>query len=189
MHYLVAEINCYTDSEILAALSQMPLKQKEYISNKKCELLRKQSIVARILLKKLLLGLGVCDGYNIGFDTNGKPCYSNSSEVYLSISHSNDFVAVAVSNKPVGIDIQVYKKINNKLIEKVCSDDESRLLERKGEKEFFKIWTVKEAYSKCTQTKLSDVFKLSFIKDDSVYGLDKKLYSFSTDFYELSIIE
>lgn len=189
MQYLVADINCFTDSEIQAALSQMPLEQKEYITNKKCELSRKQSIVARILVKKLLLNFGICDGYNISFDTNGKPCYSNSSDVYLSVSHSKEVVAAAVSNKPVGIDIQVYKKINDKLVDKVCSNEECRFVKSEGDKFFFKIWTVKEAYSKCTQMKLSDVFKLSFVKDDSIYGLDKKLYSYSTDLYELSIIE
>ena len=189
MQYLVANINVFSESELSVALTQMPLNQREYILRKKREVSRKQSIIARILLNNLLSEFGISDGYNIDFETNGKPYYLNSSKVHFSISHSKDFVAVAVSSKPVGIDIQFHKSVNEKLVKRVCTNEECEFVKKAGNNVFLKLWTVKEAYSKCTGIKLTDVFKLSFIKDDSVFGLDKKLYSFSKDIYELSIIE
>lgn len=189
MQYLVANIKDFSESKLSVALTQMPLKQREYILRKKREFSRKQSIVARILLKKLLADFGISDGYNIDFDTNGKPFHKNSSEVHFSISHSGNYVAVAVSYKPIGIDIQIPKNVNSKLLKRVCTQKEYDFVIKTGDEGFLKLWTVKEAYSKCTGIKLTDVFKLCFIENDLVLGLDKQLYSISKDLYVLSIIE
>ena len=190
MHYLVANINDFTDAQIDLALKQMPQKQREYIENKKQLRSKKQSIVARILLKNLLLKFfEISDGSNIEFDENGKPNYSNSTDIHISLTHSGDFAAAAVSNKPVGIDIQVYKQVSEKLLNRVCTKDELEFVNSTGNKGFFKIWTAKEAYSKCSCINLTKVFKLSFVKNDTLCGLDKKLYSYSDNSYELAIIE
>ncbi len=189
MQYLVANINDFTESELLSALSQMPINQYEYISNKNCDVSKKESIVARMLLKKMMLDFGVSDGYNITFDNRGKPYYLNSSDLHFSISHSNGYVAVAISTKPIGIDLQVFKSVNDKLVKRVCTAEEREFIKRVGDKGFIKIWTAKESYSKCAGVKLTDTYKLSFIKDGCVYGLDKNLLSISHDSYELSIIE
>ena len=190
MFFRVVNINDFSDIEIHAALSDMPLNQQEYIRNKKQILSRKQSIVSRILLKELLFeNFDITDGYNIDFKASGKPFYANSKDVHFSISHSGDFVGVVVSNKPVGIDIQVDKSVNEKLMEKVCTKEEMNYLENVSKREFIKLWTVKEAYSKCSEISLFDVFKLSFVKDGSICGLDKTLHCFTNGLYELSIIE
>ena len=190
MQFLIANINDFADSELEIALSRIPKNQREYINKKKQNVLRKQSIVARILIKNLLTEFyEVSDGYAIEFDSNGKPYYLNSYDLHISLSHSGDFVSAVVSNKPVGIDIQIYKTINDKLIKRVCTDDECEFIKSSDNNAFFRIWTAKEAYSKCSGIKLSDAFKLSFVRNGSVCGLDKMLYFCCEDNYILSIIE
>lgn len=190
MHCRIENINDFSDTELVSALSQMPINQREYIVNKKQPISKKQSIVARIILKNLLFeAYGINDGYNIGFLTNGKPYYLNSPNVHISLSHSGDYAAAVVSDKPIGIDIQVLKSVNKNLVKKVCTCDELDFVMSSCSKEFFRLWTVKEAYSKCTGIKLQDVLKLSFVNDNSIYAIDKQLYSFSNDLYVASIVE
>ena len=48
------------------------------------------------------------------YTKNGKPYLNNG--IYLSISHDREIVVVALSNVPVGIDIQYYRKLNNNVL-------------------------------------------------------------------------
>ncbi len=73
----------------------------------------------------------------------GKPYFENGP--YFSVSHSKDFVAVAVSDMPVGIDIQFCDRtINTSGVEKRFFTAAERL----STKDFFEIWTAKEAIVK-----------------------------------------
>ena len=47
---------------------------------------------------------------------------------YFSISHSNLGVAVAISKKPVGVDIEFIKDVNGKAIERVLCEEERQSL-------------------------------------------------------------
>ena len=80
----------------------------------------------------------------------GKPHLDNNSGVHFNISHSGEYVACAVSDKPVGIDIQKIKKFKSKVAERVCNEKELRQIEESDDKEseFAKIWTQKEAVVK-----------------------------------------
>ena len=80
---------------------------------------------------------------------------------YFSLSHSKDAVAVAVSNKPVGVDIEItgdsiakFEGESKKLLSlrrKVCTTSE---LNATGEtpQDFLDVWTRKEAIFKCFGT-------------------------------------
>lgn len=54
------------------------------------------------------------DKFKIMYTKNGKPYLNNG--IYLSISHDREIVVVALSNVPVGIDIQYYRKLNNNVL-------------------------------------------------------------------------
>lgn len=81
-------------------------------------------------------------------DKFGKP-YVFNSDAFVSLSHCDKMVAVAVSNFPVGIDIE---KVNDKAFrikDKFASD--SDLLIKGAEEDVFyfsKLWTIKEAVYK-----------------------------------------
>lgn len=51
--------------------------------------------------------------FQIKRDHYGKP-YCNINNVYLSVSHSNRYIVGAISNEPVGIDVELRNEQNNK---------------------------------------------------------------------------
>lgn len=81
---------------------------------------------------------------------NGKPYIPNAP--FFNLSHSGDFVIIAVSEKPVGIDIQepVAPERAQKIARRFFTLEEQELTAR-----FTELWTRKEAYIKFTGIGLS----------------------------------
>lgn len=96
--------------------NQYFLGNYDYFTNQKSKLQTKASYV---LLKKLCK-----DHYNIDVDKEeimvnkyGKPYFKHQS-IFFNISHSENLAAVCISDKPVGIDIQVFSKPNKRVVAK-----------------------------------------------------------------------
>ena len=99
---------------------------------------QKQEIASLYLKRKFIK-----DYY---LDENGKPVSKN---IFFNISHSKDYVLIAISEKyDIGIDIE-YK--NNRNVEKlknyICSKEELDFI--KSNDDFYKIWVSKESLFKC----------------------------------------
>lgn len=99
----------------------------------------------------------------------GKPYFKNHPEISFSISHSKDMVGVAFSDKEVGFDIQVVKKVGDKIYDYVLSDvEKADVFSATNEKErldrFFKYWVMKEAILKRDGTGL--ISNMKDINDD-----------------------
>lgn len=86
------------------------------------------------------------DKFKIMYTKNGKPYLNNG--IYLSISHDREIVVVALSNVPVGIDIQYYRKLNNNILTNI-----NKLLNIKSN--IITNFSIKEAILKLN----GDVFK------------------------------
>ena len=86
----------------------------------------------------------------ITYGSNGKPYLKNEPDVYFNISHSGQYVACAVCDNPVGIDIQMIVPYRPDTARRVCSAAELKMLEnsRVPDVDFIKLWTQKEAYLK-----------------------------------------
>lgn len=91
-------------------------------------------------------------------DSNGKPLPIDGT--YFNISHSGDFFAIAVSNKPVGIDLQSKFKqgkprtISARVLEKFLKANEKPV-----KNNYLHNFVIKEAYSKLVGKGLSIGFK------------------------------
>lgn len=82
----------------------------------------------------------------VAFKENGKP-YFKEERVYFSLSHSRGLCAVAVSDCPVGVDIEIVKEsYNPKMIERSLCDNEKAIYDG----DFTRIWSRKEAVAKMT---------------------------------------
>ncbi len=68
--------------------------------------------------------------------------------VHFNLSHSHGVCAVAMSDRPVGIDIEKRRKID---------PSKFRFLNATDEETFFKQWTAKESYLKFTGEGLSGI--------------------------------
>ena len=111
----------------------------------------------------------------------GKPYISGGPE--FNLSHSGDYVILATSDRPVGVDIEASRERQfEKLARKVFHPDEQQQLSDANDKSFvfYAIWTCKEAYIKAVGKGFS-INPKSFcidvtcsgahIKDDGVYNL------------------
>ena len=95
----------------------------------------------------------------------GKP-YIDKEGIYFNISHSKGRVVCAVSDTPVGIDIEKLTEKNDNDIKNFAKryfvENEISLLEKENYSAlaFYKIWTGKEAYSKMLGSALSKNLKI-----------------------------
>ena len=126
-----------------------------------------QSLAVRTLLSQLLKELDFnVSVKNLSADSNGKP-YLVNTNMYISLTHSNEYVGCAVSDKPVGIDVEQIKDVKDSVIERVCSKDEINYLAKSGKDEFFTLWTLKEAYIKAA-TETLKMSEISFIENGKI---------------------
>ncbi len=185
MIYRIKARSEYSESELNEVYSALNIEQKRYLDTMPSD--RKiQSIAARKLLGDVL-GFDVIT--HIALDENGRPKKLPDGN-YFSFSHSGKYVAVAVNKNVVGIDIQQHKKISSKLINRVCTQDETDYIEKTGEKSFFKLWTAKEAYVKCFGVSFADAKKISFVKDNelvtNIFG--HRIVYYSDEEYSYTVI-
>ena len=101
---------------------------------------RLETIQARIVLRKML------DYFNIKMPEiyttpNGKP-YFKDSNIFFNYSHSKNYIACAISNYEVGIDIEeINRNISDEIAEKYLNKEKDSLKR-------IETWVKKEAYSK-----------------------------------------
>ncbi len=123
-------------------------ERKEKIIRQKKELARKQSLGAGLLLKNIFEKQQL-KMEEIYYEENGKPKIDG---IFFNISHSGDFVICAVSEKPVGCDIEKIGQIRKGFAERYFSQKETAHLDRFEDKkrwdEFYRLWTIKESYVK-----------------------------------------
>ena len=101
----------------------------------------------------------------------GKPYLSDRPDIHYSISHCRGGVALSVSSGKTGIDIENVRAFSMTTARKVLSDDEMFMITRSvcPEREFFKLWTLKESYVKAVGTGLSYPLKnISFSIDQDL---------------------
>lgn len=84
-------------SELKALIDGRFLVSLDNINN---ETRQKERLASRLLIETL------CNGYQaVDYKENGEPCFTQC-DLYLSISHTKNYVAVAVAPFKIGIDIE-----------------------------------------------------------------------------------
>jgi len=82
----------------------------------------------------------------------GKPMLKDNKSIHFNISHSGDWVVVAVSGNEVGIDIEKIRPPHYRIAERYFSKHELQTLNELQDEEkknyFFDLWTLKESYLK-----------------------------------------
>lgn len=89
----------------------------------------------------------------------GRPYLEPSCGMEVSITHSADYWACAVSTQPVGLDLQQKKNRNlSGIAGRFFHPDEAEFLKQGEHANFFAVWTAKEAYVKYTGEGISNEF-------------------------------
>ncbi len=121
------------------------------------------SLGAALALDKLLQRRGLRERDQRYLEgKHGKPSLADHPEIHFSISHSSHFVACAMADCEIGIDIQHLVKVNEPLMRRVLSDEElGMVMAQQGEERqmlFARLWALKEAYLKAVGTGITDDF-------------------------------
>ncbi|MBQ3209937.1 MAG: 4'-phosphopantetheinyl transferase superfamily protein [Oscillospiraceae bacterium] len=126
-----------------------PERREKALRQREC-LKRKQSAGASLLLKWVLRQRGF-ESKALRYGDKGKPFVEG---ICFSLSHSGDMVICAVGDKSVGCDIERSAQAREKVAERFFAPEEIEYLSRfSGDmlnREFFRLWTMKESYIKMT---------------------------------------
>ncbi|MCL1830136.1 MAG: 4'-phosphopantetheinyl transferase superfamily protein [Oscillospiraceae bacterium] len=138
---------------------------------------------AACLLSYLMLQDALANHYasinTIDFDINehGKPYLSDNKDVFFSISHTKNIVAVAVADFEIGLDIEATRDAGTSLIEMVASPSEQETIKTASDKQtaFMRLWTMKESYAKAHGISVASILKKD-IPNDGFLFLDSRSY-------------
>ena len=100
---------------------------------------------------------------------SGKPYFKDFPYIHFNISHSNNAVAVAVSDFPIGIDTEKLKTPNFKVSDRFFCADEKLYIKSSAAPDlaFYEIWTAKESYFKRSGEGISASFsKVSVLNEN-----------------------
>lgn len=79
----------------------------------------------------------------------GKPFLANDPHVHYNLSHSGKYIAFAVDEIPVGIDVEQIKPIDMRIAERFFTADEILYITSQSEEmktiAFYRVWTKKES--------------------------------------------
>ena len=107
-----------------------------------------QSLAVEVLLQYALYEFGFDIPKEYRYEASGKPV---SEDVYFSLSHTVGAVIVAVSNNPVGVDLEMRKEIKADIAKKILTSDEFDFYNNHKTNEYLlDSFVRKESYFKMT---------------------------------------
>ena len=120
----------------------------------------------RTLTADILSRLMICSRLNIKnsniqliHNKYGKPLLQGNDRLYFNNSHSGHWVLCAISDSPVGVDVEIISEIDFDIARHCFSEQECLDLfahkEEARKDYFFDLWTLKESYIKAVGLGLS----------------------------------
>ncbi|MDR1992963.1 MAG: 4'-phosphopantetheinyl transferase superfamily protein [Nitrososphaerota archaeon] len=135
-------------------LTQIAPEKQERIKQHQLFLDAQNSLIGDILARIEICRATGLSNKQLEFATNsyGKPHLINNPQIHHNISHAGHYIACAIADNPVGIDIELIKPINIEIAKRFFSTNEtSYILSVLGNirmHRFFEIWTKKESQIK-----------------------------------------
>ena len=187
----ISSINEETFNKLLPLLKPYRKEKIDRLSNKNAKYL---SLAVELLIKKACEDFGI-DYLNkeIVFNENGKPSFKNS-KYFFNTSHSGKYALCVISDKEVGCDIEEIKEYKEKVAKRFFTTKENEYLDLTNDKDelFYRLWTIKESYSKCIGKGLTiplNSFEVSSNSNNVIIkGKDNyHFFEFKHDNYQISI--
>ena len=188
LYYRFSKASDITKINIENTLDLLSNEQKKYIaslSDKK----RVQSICVRSLLYILLDEFFTSAIISSLYQTpSGKPMLDDTN-LYVSFTHSEEYVGCALSDRPVGIDIECVRDIKPSVISRICSEEEIEYIKFHSSADFFTLWTLKEAYIKASNKQHLKMRELSFVSNNNFSVASDFFITDEIDGYKWSLIK
>ena len=168
------------DFDLQAALAEISDQRREQALRFKFERGQRTCVLAYLLLK---MGLreeyGLTENPLFEYGPHGKPFIVDHPEIHFSLSHCREAVACAVSDHPVGIDVESVRRYKEDVVRYAMNDEEKQLIAaaERPDVAFIRLWTMKEARLKLTGEGITNDLKTALDGDSwqftTVERLDK----------------
>lgn len=132
--------------------SRLPKKEQEFLKKRRNEKAFAEGVLARALLfYGLKKEYHLTEFPEIFREENGKPYLPDFLGIHFNLSHTDGKVLCAISDNPVGADIQKKVVFKENLFLWISHENERKNLgSMTGETVFNSLWCLKEAYLKYT---------------------------------------
>lgn len=159
MFYLNDDIASF---DLAAALPLLSDQRREQCLKFRFELGRKTCAMAYLLLcEGLRKEYGIIERPVFEFGEHGKPFIVGHPDIHFNFSHCREAVICAISDHPVGVDVESIREYHESLVRYTMNDQEVEQIERsdRPDVEFIRLWTMKEAVLKLTGQGITDNLK------------------------------
>ncbi len=174
MHILLSQD--IWDFDLDAALSEISEQRREQAVKFKHELGQRLCVLAYQLLKQgLHEAYGIEGNPQFEYNEHGKPAIVGHPDIFFNLSHCKEAVLCAISDQPVGVDVESVRSFNDSLVHYTMNEDEIREIETAEDRAvaFIRLWTMKEAALKLEGTGISKDMKQVLLQD----GLDFETFT------------
>lgn len=191
MHWAYCKTTDFSKAQLQQLYLRLSPSRKARIDRLRREEDKHRSLAAEQLVYQLLETHYGISSVKLHCKDNGQP-YLPDCGLHVSISHCGEALACAVSEAPVGIDIERIRPIDLRICRHTCVPEELAYLlgERQTEElgdcsdphilhRFFEIWTAKEAYYKKCGTGITD------LKGINILSLHRQVYTLDDYFIQL----
>ena len=148
--------------DLSKALNEISEQRREQALKFKFEQGQRLCVLAYQLLKEgLHKEYGITENPIFEYNEHGKPSIVGHPEIYFNLSHCKEAVVCAISNHPIGVDVESIREFKDSLVNYTMNDDEVREIEASENpaSAFIRLWTMKEATMKLVGTGISNDMK------------------------------
>ena len=143
-----------TEEEINCLLPLVPDERREEALRYKHLFGQFACLKSYVMLRELLEQRGLTHPFRFVRNEHGKPFLADHPDIHFNISHCKNGIAVAVSDEPIGIDIESYRKVSDSLLRYTMNEEEQRIILTSDDpvRTFTEYWTRKESVFKLRGT-------------------------------------
>ena len=152
-------------------------QQKEKALRYKNELDQVRSLASSYLINKL-------SKEPLLFNDMGKPFFEKGP--YFNVSHSGQYIVMAVSNKDIGVDIEENKEKDMSSLIRIFNEAEAKMI--KEHADFYYLWCAKESLIKCIGSSINRIKEIPALPFNGVKAFNGNHYYVKTFIEDKHII-
>ena len=148
--------------DLEAGLKDISEQRREQALKFKFEQGQRLCVLAYQLLKEgLQKEYGITENPIFEYNEHGKPSIVGHPEIYFNLSHCKEAAICAISDKPVGVDVESIREFKDSLVNYTMNDEEKAEMASSSNPAatFIRLWTMKEATSKLIGTGITNDVK------------------------------
>ena len=147
-------LNGHTERiDIAAALAKVSAQRREQALRYRYESGQRLSLAVYLLLMEgLEKEYGILEPPLFDYTPEGKPFLPQHPDIHFSFSHSGNVALCALSDQPIGADVETTRKITPSLVSYTMNESEVAIINASENPtmQFLHFWTRKEALLKLT---------------------------------------